>query len=189
MNKDLFGTFIKLCCTYDVRVVQGAVPASLKGPRRCGCSPVTRELYVPENLLRDGTLDDNNAGDSVELEEVLHELMHIVFAHPNAHIEEVPEDWFLMQVERAVATCMFPAQLAQVIDWQDETVGCFVAAPYEPMVSVEAYECSRDWVRGIRLAQKLGVLTEGPALRAEPIYVYPDWSRLTPAELTSWSDY
>ena len=193
MDQRTLATLIALCATYKVNIIVGAVPQDLKGPRQCGCCVIKRDVYVPLNWT-DGRRRQGDLHEAVNLAEILHELMHVVLHPHGASIDVVPEDWILMQVERAIAADLFKRHLPSVIGWQQDSISPLVAKGfavlgYNLLGSVPNYIYTADWQRGITLAQRLGVLTHvrgASLLDAMPTYALPKWSRLTSKQRASW---
>jgi hypothetical protein len=185
MDKPTLSAFTQICDHFKVTIVVGPVPQDRRGPRQSGCCPVKRVIYVPLNW----TIGRRRQGDiheAVNLAEVLHELCHVVLHPPGESIDVVPEDWILMQVERAIAADLFKPHLAYVIQWQEQSIAPLVAGAYDLLGSIPDYINHATWQRGIDLAQRLGVLTSGPTRLAKPTYNLPKWSRLTVKERASW---
>lgn len=188
MDQHSLAVFTTLCATYHVDIIVGPVPALRRGPRQSGCCPVKRDVYVPANWS-EGRRRQGDTCEAVNLAEVLHELCHVILHPPGASIDVIPEDWILMQVERAIATDMFKSQLAHIIDWQEDSVAPLTAELDDMLGSVPDYIHTANWQRGIRLAQRLGVLTNergASLLTARPTYALPNWERLTAKQRASW---
>lgn len=120
-----------------------------------GCNVFHRIVYTSTNM---------------RFKDELHELLHVVLQPPFTHIDDVPEDFVLMQVERAIANHLVedPKARRAVLKWQDDTIADRFAA------RMTYFRTNPAWKRGYVIAQKLGVLDE----RHRPTFKNPTWENL-----------
>lgn len=110
----------------------------------------------------------------------LHELMHVIFQPPGMSIDEVPEEFILMQAEREFARHFFPREAyRRVCKWQRETE--LAAELCMTMEYVDQWWRAGWWREGYEILQRLGVLD---TLR-RPTMEQPRWSALSDA-FESW---
>lgn len=144
------------------------VPFDMRGPQGHGCDPARRRVYF--------THSTPSYPAEASPEGYLHEVMHVVLHCPWGEcwtIDDIPEDIFLLQFERAIAReYMISHHLRRVIEWQGRTLAhmnCF-----DELWSRRGYRYSLPWRNGIKIGQILGLLDgEG-----RPTLVWPRWSNL-----------
>lgn len=123
------------------------------------------------------------AGDAA----ILHDMMHLLLlppkelVDPDDALELVPEDFVLLQVERAVAKLMHAATCHSVVKWQEETIVCLFdelvgLAPWDrELPRVPNYEQNIAWTDGLVVARALGVLDD----EGQPTWRWPTWTETT----------
>lgn len=105
------------------------------------------------------------------LQQVLHEIMHIVTNPPGEDHEDVPEDFLLLQYERCVGRSLGKFHYEQVVDWQLETIAPLIM-PDTALGEILHYEKTKPWLEGYDRARRLGLLNR----RNEPTWVLPSWT-------------
>ena len=118
------------------------------------------------------------AEPTAPIEEIFHELMHIVFAVPGLEIEETPEDIVLLQAERAIGWHVSECRRAwgDLIAFQANTTAPLVhnldGASLGRRLGSVGFERKRGWREGFVLARRLGVIDDA----RRPTWRRPRWS-------------
>lgn len=148
---------------------QGAVPRTLRGPKGHGCSPEKRAVYF---------VDDKEFPYEHVAEAYLHEVVHVIVQCPwrkNWGIDSVPEDFLLLQFERALARSVCSTrEFRRVVEWQKNT--CVHMHAGDELWVNHKYRFSPEWKRGFQVARVLGLLDA----RNRPTFSWPDWKALVP---------
>lgn len=159
----------QLCLRYGVtikRVGEGQVPERYRGPEGQGCIPGKRLVYVEDSPW-------------LEIEHVLHELVHVIVQPPWWSIMKTPEEIVLFQFERALAdACFEDWAYERVVEWQHQT-GVTISGRYPGdlcLGDLQPYEDEPFWKLGYTLCQRIGILDA----RNRPTYRWPDWSKIEP---------
>jgi hypothetical protein len=142
------------------------VPHLLRGPQGHGCSPERRVVYFV-------------GGDKYHYspEGYFHELVHVIVQCPWKcwEIESIPEDFLLLQFERALARQTYDKRtLRRVVEWQEET--CVHMHHSDELGMYSEYRRSKLWKYGFKVARVLGLLDE----QNKPTYAWPNWKKLEP---------
>lgn len=150
-----------------------ANPDFLAGPNGGGIDPFGRILYTD---------------DTLDIEDNLHELVHVICALPfvgDDGVEDVPEESLLFMYERALAeACLDESDLKRVIDYQLMTHLTRYEADLGTMVHESPASVYGLWTTGLSRCRKVGLLDE----HNFPTFRWPDWSRLTPQQVASMTD-
>jgi hypothetical protein len=119
---------------------------------------------------------------SAKFEHVLHEIAHIVTAPPGVDYEDVPEDYFLLQLERCWAQGLRLSQglTKAILTWQGGTaVPLLCEEKYAMLDEVAEYERSSPWRAGFRRLRALDLIDSSN----RPTFRSPTWTEEALAEL------
>ncbi len=112
---------------------------------------------------------------------ILHEVMHVVLTPTrrvtgrdmHRTIELLPEEFVLLQVERAVARAMDEITRQGVIAWQIETEVWLMSERLIELRRIPDYEQTPGWRGGLAVARSLGVLDDA----GQPTWWWPRWTK------------
>jgi len=173
--------FYGLVRKYDVTVKEVPVgwpppDGVTRGPKGHACSPSTRTIFLnPRDTRHSAPYYQRVHGINWEPENYLHELVHVITQPPWQNIEHTPEDFILMQFERALAAAYFsPWAYDRIVHWQECTevsaTGTSLGTLTELGVS-QPYFRAAWWRAGFVFCRKLGILDENN----RPTFRWPDW--------------
>lgn len=121
------------------------------------------------------------------VERVVHEMAHLICQPPWCDVDDVGEDWMLMQVERCISRALFlpddKRSHQAVVNWQEGTQSQF----YDTLlvdVGKGHYANTTMWRDGMARGRAVGLLDS----RNRPTWQMPDWRRM-PKELRGIKDH
>lgn len=110
---------------------------------------------------------------SATVDVVLHEIVHVIAQPPCVEITFMPEDFVLLQFERAIAKAIRdPEILRHVIIYQEGTTVPLICADGGWLGGVFDYTRSRGWRAGFRRARELDLLDD----RNRPTWSPANWT-------------
>lgn len=142
-------------------------PNATRGAEGNWCDPSLRTVYLEPGR---------------EVQEYFHEVVHTIVQPPWWNIDNTPEDFMLMQFERALARAtLSKKEFNAVVCWQEETQ-CEITNG-GPLRRIKNYDHHKFWRTGLDISRRIGILDT----HNRPTFKWPDWKKIQKHKRSLWN--